>query len=83
MAGISSAADPNDLDAEFAKLQRMLRSVVEVQPGTCFQGLPSAYEGPDYLLVVVADSKTALESALAMAHAQAMFEAHVKRVCND
>ena len=83
LAGLGRAADPNALDGMYARLQPVLDAALEVSPGTCFSGIPAPFDGPAYLVVVVAGSKAELDQLVAKAGEHPLFESKATVMCLD
>ncbi len=83
LAGLKRASDPNSLDGMYARLQPVLDAALEVSPGTCFSGIPAPFDGPAYLVVVVAGSKAELDQLVAKAGEHPLFESKATVMCLD
>ena len=86
LAVISSAEDPNDLDAPYAQLVGSLAegsvAHVVVSPSACYSGLPSRYDGK-YVLGVWHDTRDAVQAMLDPAGAREAWIGAVASTCVD
>ena len=86
LAVITSAEDPNDLDAPYAQLVGSLAegsvTHVVVSPSACYSGLPSRYGGR-YVLGVWHDTRDAVRAMLDPAGAREAWIGAVASTCVD
>jgi hypothetical protein len=86
LAVISSAEDPNDLDAPYAQLVGSLAegsvTHVVVSPSACYSGLPSRYDGR-YVLGVWHETRDAVRAMLDPAGAREGWIGAVASTCVD
>ena len=83
LAGLAQAADPNALDAQYARLEPVLGPTLNTSPGTCYSGTPAPFDGPKYLLVIIAGSKAELDQLVAKAGEPTLFESKATQMCLD
>ena len=82
IAVLRVAGDPNDLDADTARLAPALGRAFRASPVQCFRGLP-ADVGTGYLLGVVARTRSELRRLVSRAGRRPLFRARVEELCID
>lgn len=83
LAGLAQAADPNAFHAQYARLEPVLGPTLNYGPGTCYTGTPAPFDGPKYLLVIIAGSKAELDQLVAKAGEPILFESKATQMCVD
>lgn len=83
IAVFRSAADPNDLEAESQELLEKAGTAVVVSPEGCFGGLRSTGDirPGDYVLAVMAHSRSGLDAAVGRAGREPILTAQVEDLC--
>lgn len=81
IAGLRVAPDPNDLDAETQEVKDAVGPAIAVAPIACFGGAPVEYQRSDYLLGVVAETRSAVEDLLRTLGREPLFVAEVMDLC--
>jgi hypothetical protein len=74
--------DPNDLDADTARLAPALGAAFRASPVQCFRGLPTDV-GTGYLLGVVAGTRSELRRLVSRAGRRPLFQGRVEELCID
>jgi len=83
LAALRIARDPNDLDADAQLVLSRVDGATVVTPAGCFRGLPDGPGPSDYILGVVASTRSELERQVATSGFASMFEANVRVLCID
>ena len=82
IAVLRVAGDPNDLDADTARLAPGLGAAFRASPVQCFRGLPVDV-GTGYLLGVVARTRSELRRLVSRAGRRPLFQGRVEELCID
>lgn len=83
LAGLRTAADPRDLNADTGAVKALVDGAVVASPVICFRGLPRGYTDAGYVLGVVAPSKESLDALVRKVGRVPLFEVRVRRLCVD
>ena len=77
------APDPAGVRDEATALAPILGGAIQVDPGSCFSGLPPRFGGDRYILGATGASRAEVDGYATDAQIEPLFEGQVQQVCVD